>query len=57
MTVSEFDQWLNAGINAGYCSPPWCDTHNGPPLTEDEAEAFYDGEDVHCYVLRLLDQP
>lgn len=48
-----FDAWLQAGMDAGFCGPAVCDTHDGVPTTEGEDNAFMDGEDPCLHVLRL----
>lgn len=40
----DHDQWLSAGQRMGYCSEPACITHDGLPMTAEEAEA---GEDAY----------
>lgn len=48
------DEWIQYGIDRGYCSNIHCDTCNGAPLTEEEAEAEADGSPPCCFVLRLF---
>jgi len=53
--VIDFDEWLRLGVEAGWCSPPYCDSHDGVPFTVTEEEA--DEEDVvdSCrHSLRLI---
>ncbi|HUW00809.1 MAG TPA: hypothetical protein VMW08_00520 [Acidimicrobiales bacterium] len=35
-----FEEWLTTGIAEGWCSEPGCAAHDGPPLTEAEAELY-----------------
>ena len=43
-------EWLQQGVAAGFCSKPWCETHEAPVLaellTDDESLRWLeDGED------------
>lgn len=46
-------EWLRHGIDAGYCTNPSCNTHDGPEMTEDELEQFDDGYDPCVHIVRL----
>jgi hypothetical protein len=49
-----FEQWLQIGKNLGYCTSPFCNTHDGPPLHETEEKAIFDhGDDPCCACVRL----
>jgi len=39
--MMSFDHWLRLGIELGHCGPAVCDTHDGTPMTEEEAEQRY----------------
>lgn len=56
-TVHERDEWLNAGMAAGYCTPPYCSMHDGSWLTAAEGEAMEAGADPCVIVVRLWDDP
>jgi hypothetical protein len=48
------EEWLQAGIAAGFCSPPVCGAHNWfDLLTRAEQEEDEDGADHCVYVVRL----
>ena len=47
------DDWLQLGIHAGFCDPPVCNTHEGVDLTDEENDAFEDGDDPCIHVVRL----
>jgi hypothetical protein len=49
-----FEQWLNEGIQLGYCSKPVCNTHEGLPSTEEEDEEWENGGDPCVPAVRLL---
>jgi hypothetical protein len=58
MPTTSFDEWLQAGIDAGYCTAPACVTHEGiesvdPGLT-DGAGAEVIEYDEWCYFATLL---
>lgn len=48
-----FDDWLRAGMKAGWCGPAVCQTHDGTPTSELEDEDFIDGGDPCLHILRL----
>lgn len=48
-----FDDWIRDGIDAGYCGPPICETHDGTPLTDLEEQQFDDGADPCIPMIRL----
>jgi len=48
-----FDEWLQHGIDNGFCSEQVCETHEGVPLTETEADLMENGTDVCLHVVRL----
>ena len=57
MNVAE---WLQQGVDAGFCSKPWCETHEAPVLaellTDDESLRWLeDGEDGCISVVRLFE--
>lgn len=49
----EFWAWVQIGRDRGWVSEPVCDTHDGPPLTTEEANEFEEGYDPCVHVLRL----
>jgi len=49
----EFDQWMAAGIKAGWCGPPVCAPHDGIPMTMLEEEGYDDGDDPCIHILRM----
>lgn len=53
MTDRSFDEWLAEGIEAGFCTRPVCDTHDGVPWTDEEAEQWEEGWDPCAPVVRL----
>lgn len=56
MTEGEqFWEWINFGIDQGWCSEITCDTHEGIPMTTEEAELRYE-EDICLFMIRLWDK-
>ena len=49
----KFARWLNKGIEAGFCSLPFCDTHDGVPFEEWEFAYLDEGVDLCATVVRL----
>ena len=46
---STFDEWLPFGQAHGFCSAQFCETHEGPPMTDAEAFDHYGtGEQEPC---------
>lgn len=52
-----FNEWLQIGINNRWCGPAICNTHDGMPLTDDESETIWDGEDPCIHIVRLYESP
>lgn len=55
MENSKFIAWLQEGIDEGWVSAPFCNTHNGDPyMTEEEEQEWENGGDPCLHVLKLL---
>lgn len=50
------EQWLKLGWDMGWCGPDVCETHDGLPMSEAEAEEFEES-DPCIHVIRLYDSP
>ena len=48
-----FDEWIKIGYDLGYCSPPVCSVHDGPPTTATEDEQWEEGDDPCLHIVRL----
>lgn len=48
----DFEEWLKFGFDQGWCGPELCETHDGLPLSEAEAEEFEEG-DPCIHIIRL----
>ena len=48
-----FEEWLAIGVRRSWVGAPVCYTHDGLPMTETEAEEFYEHEPclhiMRCY--------
>jgi len=47
------DEWIQYGIDKGYCSDATCVTHEGLPNTKEEEQAWEDGWDPCVPGIRL----
>lgn len=55
MEKLEFAEWLQKGIDEGWVSDPFCNTHAGDPyMTEEEEQEWENGGDPCLHVLKLL---
>ena len=50
----DYSEWIRYGLEKGFCGPPVCETHDGLPMTAQEEEWFYDGEDPCIPIIRLM---
>lgn len=53
---AEFGIWLTSGIERGWISDPYCNTHDGGYefMSEEEVKEWDDGGDPCCHVVRLM---
>ena len=49
----DFVDWVNYGIEMGWCSSIVCNTHDGPVLTDEEEKQWDEGEDPCCTIVRI----
>lgn len=49
-----FDEWLKFGYDKGWTSDVFCDTHEGPPLTDEESEEWENGGDPCSFHVKLI---
>jgi len=47
------EQWIQFGVREGYCSAPFCDTHDGPPMADSENEVWDQGGDPCMVYIRV----
>jgi len=48
-----FEEWLKLGVDEGYCTPQFCLTHAGQPMTNNEEAQWELGDDPCCHMVRL----
>lgn len=48
-----YEEWLQTGVEEGYCSRPVCDTHDGLPRTAEEEDEWDEGGDPCLPAVRL----
>lgn len=52
----EFDIWINNGIERGWITNSFCNTHDGDPyMTEEEAKEWNDGGDPCQVVFKIVE--
>ncbi len=51
----DFFDWRDLGIASGWISEPFCDTHDAKFLTEEEEQAWENGEDPCMMVFRIYE--
>lgn len=52
----QFWTWLEMGINRGWVTEPFCNTHDGDPyMTEEEEKEWEDGGDPCLHVIKLIE--
>lgn len=51
----EFGIWLQNGIDRGWVTPPYCNTHDGgyEYFTKEEQDEWEDGGDPCCHVVKI----
>lgn len=50
----DFNDWLQHGLSHGYISQPYCDVHDGVPITPAEGREFDKGWDPCIHSVRLF---
>jgi hypothetical protein len=53
----EFEIWIQNGIDRGWITEPFCNTHEGDPyMTEEESQEWEDGGDPCMVVFKVIEQ-
>jgi len=53
--INEFEIWLDNGIERGWITQPFCNTHDGDPyMTEEEEKEWGEGGDPCQPVIKLI---
>lgn len=51
-----YEEWIQMGMDQGWCGPPVCHTHDGLPITEEEEIQLYDdGDDICIHIVRMYE--
>jgi hypothetical protein len=50
-------EWLTYGRGKGWISPIVCETHNGLPISPDEAQQFDNQDDPCIFAIRFYTDP
>ncbi len=54
LDFNEFEIWLENGIERGWVSEPFCNTHEGDPyMTDEEMQEWEEGGDPCQIVLKI----
>ena len=54
--LDEFEIWLNNGIERGWITEPFCNTHEGDPyMSEEEAQEWEEGGDPCQVVVKIIE--
>lgn len=48
-----FERWMAKGIKKGWISAPQCEQHDGAPMTDEEAQQIWEGEDPCIFIVRV----
>lgn len=52
--LDEFEIWLNNGIDRGWVTEPFCNTHDGDPyMSEEEEKEWEEGGDPCQVVIKI----
>lgn len=52
----DINEWLQYGIDMGFCSKVTCFTHDGVDMSQEETNEFEDGYDPCITVVRIWEQ-
>ena len=55
-SLYEFEIWLNNGIDRGWVTEPFCNTHDGDPyMSEEEEKEWEEGGDPCQVVIKIVE--
>lgn len=49
----DFDSWLKYGYEKEWVSDVFCNTHDGPPMNDEEMKEWEDGGDPCSFHVRI----
>jgi hypothetical protein len=53
--LNDVFEWHRYGMKKGWVSEMFCNTHDGPPITDEEAAEWDDGGDPCSFHIRFWD--
>lgn len=58
MKTNKYEKWLITGMENGWISEPYCNTHDGgfEYMTQEEIDEWEAGGDPCCVVVRLIEE-
>jgi len=51
----DFDSWIKYGADSGWISDVFCNTHDGPPMSEEEMQEWDEGGDPCSFHVRVFE--
>lgn len=51
----DFDSWMKFGFDKGWISDVFCYTHEGPPMSDEEAEEWDEGGDPCSFQVKVIE--
>jgi hypothetical protein len=51
----DFDQWIKFGFDKGWISDVFCDTHDGPPMSDEEMKEWDEGGDPCSFHVKVIE--
>jgi hypothetical protein len=51
----EFNIWYKNGVDRGWISEIFCDTHEGAPMTDDEELEWSEGGDPCSFHVKIME--
>jgi hypothetical protein len=55
-TNMDYFEWRDLGISKEWISDPFCDTHEAGPITDEEEQAWENGDDPCMFVFRIYEE-
>ena len=53
--LDNLNEWLSHGIEKGWITEPFCNTHDGDPyMTDEEEQEWEEGGDPCCHVVKFI---
>jgi hypothetical protein len=52
----DIESWYDYGVKKNWVSKVFCDTHEGPPMSDEEMKEWDEGGDPCSFHIKLSDQ-